>query len=143
MRLRNRRRIKQEDLAIALGVSRTTIMNWETGRAIPRLTVPQVKTLCKTLGITLDELPDNFGPQSEQGGESLLRHLRERTGLSEDDLARVLSTEENPVSVESVLSWEATGELPSLSIFQVAVLCDALGVSARQLADYLGPERIS
>ncbi len=139
MRLRNRRRLKQEDLAIALGVSRTTIMNWETGRAVPRLTVPQVKTLCKMLGITLDELPDNFGPQQGQGGESPLRHLRECSGLSEADLARELSTEGNQVSVESVLNWEETGDLPSLSIFQVAALCDALGVSLRQLADYLDP----
>jgi putative transcriptional regulator len=63
MRLRNLRRMNQTELGKELGVSTTTIMKWETGRAVPRLTVRQVKTLVKVLGITLDELPDDFGPQ--------------------------------------------------------------------------------
>jgi DNA-binding XRE family transcriptional regulator len=63
MRLRSLRRMTQEELAATLGVTRTTIMNWETGRAVPRLTVRQFKALLKTLNITVDELPDDFGPQ--------------------------------------------------------------------------------
>lgn len=63
MRLRSLRNMSQTDLGKALGVSRTTVMKWETGRAEPNLTIRQVKTLVKVLGVTLDELPDDFGPQ--------------------------------------------------------------------------------
>lgn len=63
MRFRTLRGITQQQLADAMGVSRTTVMNWETGRAIPKLTIPQVKILCKTLQIPLDQIPDDFGPQ--------------------------------------------------------------------------------
>ena len=63
MRLRNLRRMTQAELASVLGVSSTTIMKWETGRAVPRLTVRQTKALVNALGVTLDELPDDFGPQ--------------------------------------------------------------------------------
>ncbi len=139
MRLRNLRDITQEALAEVLGVSRTTIMNWETGRAIPKLTVPQVKALCRKLGITLDELPDNFGPQEGQKDVSALKQLRESAGLSEAELAGELSIGEGRVTTEVVRAWEKTGEQPSLSIQQVAALCDALDITARQLADYLDP----
>ncbi len=136
VRFRRLRGLRQEDLADALGVTVHTVSNWEVGRSIPKLTPRQYKTLLELLQITSDELPDDFGPV-EEGGSSLLRHLREKAGLSESDLADELSMEGNPVSVEAVVNWEQTGDLPSLSIFQVATLCDALGVTARQLADYL------
>lgn len=137
VRLRSVRGISQEKLADALGVTTHTISNWEVGRSIPKLTPRQYKTLLKVLHITSDQLPDNFGPQGE--GASLLKQLRELAGLTESDLARELSIQGNPVSTESVLNWEQTGELPRLSIFQLAALCDALSISARQLADYLKP----
>jgi DNA-binding XRE family transcriptional regulator len=63
MRLRHLRRMTQAELGKELGVSETTVMNWETGRAKPRLTISQTKKLVKVLGVTLDELPDDFGPQ--------------------------------------------------------------------------------
>ena len=68
MRLRNLRRVSQTELAKALGVTRTTVMRWETGRVQPSLTIRQVKTLVKVLGVTLDELPDDFGPQPIESG---------------------------------------------------------------------------
>lgn len=68
MRLRYLRRMTQKELADALGVTDTTVMRWETGRAVPRLTISQVKTLVKVLGVTLDELPDDFGPQPIESG---------------------------------------------------------------------------
>jgi DNA-binding XRE family transcriptional regulator len=61
--LRTLRFMTQKDLAEAIGVSETTIRNWEKGRATPQLTPKQTKALCKALNITLEELPDNFGPQ--------------------------------------------------------------------------------
>ena len=68
MRLRNLRRVTQTELAKALGVSRITVTFWETGRTEPRLTIRQFKTLLKVLDITVDELPDDFGPQPIESG---------------------------------------------------------------------------
>lgn len=63
MRLRTLRRVSQQKLADALGVSRQTISAWENGHQTPLLTISQVRILCKELGITFEQLPDNFGPQ--------------------------------------------------------------------------------
>ena len=38
-----------------------------------------------------EQLLDNFGPQEDEEGKSLLRQLRERAGLTEFGLARELS----------------------------------------------------
>lgn len=136
MKLRLLRGISQEKLADALGVTKHTVSNWEVGRSIPRLTPRQYKALLRKLQITSDQLPNDFGPQ-EQRVSSSLRQLRELTGLTESDLARELSTPERRVPVEAIRVWESTGEQPSLSVSQLAALCDALGVTARQLADHL------
>lgn len=69
MKLRTLRFMTQKQLAEALGVSETTVRNWEAGRAVPNLTPKQYKTLLKTLQITPDELPDDFGPPAHQVGE--------------------------------------------------------------------------
>jgi DNA-binding XRE family transcriptional regulator len=63
MRLRTLRRVTQQELAEALGVTRHTVTNWETGRSVPTLTIAQTRKLCEVLGVTFDQLPDNFGPQ--------------------------------------------------------------------------------
>ena len=65
MRLRTLRHLTQKELADALGVTENTVANWERGRAIPKLTPSQFKTLVKVLQISLEDLPDDFGPQSE------------------------------------------------------------------------------
>lgn len=54
--------LTQRDIAAALGVSEQTVRNWEQGKHDPRLTIPQVKKLCRLLKKSLDELPDSFGP---------------------------------------------------------------------------------
>ncbi len=38
---------------------------WEKGKYEPELTIRQVKALCRALGVTLDELPDDFGLPQE------------------------------------------------------------------------------
>ncbi|RMF69703.1 MAG: XRE family transcriptional regulator [Cyanobacteria bacterium J069] len=48
--------------AIAIDVTVQTVSNWETGRYKDvRLTLVQVKALCRLLRWTLDDLPDDFG----------------------------------------------------------------------------------
>lgn len=61
MKLRVQRFLTQKQLADALGVTETTVRNWEAGRAIPKLTPVQYKKLLAILQITSDELPDQFG----------------------------------------------------------------------------------
>ncbi|WP_055075021.1 helix-turn-helix transcriptional regulator [Pseudanabaena sp. 'Roaring Creek'] len=56
--------VTQAQLAEALGVERNTVVRWENGRSIPKLEPCQTKKLCKLLGISIDELPDSFAPQS-------------------------------------------------------------------------------
>jgi DNA-binding XRE family transcriptional regulator len=63
MHLRTLKGLTQQDLAEELGVSRTTVMNWETGRAVPSLTIAQTKKLCEIFEVPLEQIPDNFGPQ--------------------------------------------------------------------------------
>ena len=66
MKLRTLRFITQKELADALGVTQNTVANWERGRAIPRLTPFQYKTLLKVLQISPEELPDDFGVNQKE-----------------------------------------------------------------------------
>lgn len=61
MRLRVQRLMTQKQLADALGVTETTVRNWESGRSVPKLTPVQYKKLLEILQITSAELPDQFG----------------------------------------------------------------------------------
>lgn len=60
---RIRGNITQEELGEAIGVTGNTVARWERGETQPRLTPYQVVKLCKFLGITLNEFPENFAPQ--------------------------------------------------------------------------------
>ncbi len=66
--LREKAGLSQEGLARLIGVSSKTVSNWERGISIASLTIPQVKALCQSLGVTLEELPDDF---SSEPGNSL------------------------------------------------------------------------
>ncbi len=66
LKLRTLQNITQRELADALGVTTDTIANWERGRSVPKLTIPQFKTLLKVLQVTVDELPDDFGKPESQ-----------------------------------------------------------------------------
>lgn len=55
--------LTQRDIAVAINVSVQTVSNWETGRFKEvRLSLPQVKALCRVLKWALDDLPDDFRP---------------------------------------------------------------------------------
>nr|WP_322714198.1 helix-turn-helix transcriptional regulator [Nostoc sp. ChiSLP03a]MDZ8215423.1 helix-turn-helix transcriptional regulator [Nostoc sp. ChiSLP03a] len=47
-------------------LSRQVISGWERGEYEPELTIRQVKALCRALGKSLEELPDDFGPPPTQ-----------------------------------------------------------------------------
>jgi len=61
-RLREAAGLSQQELAYRIGVAVTTISRWERGASPAMMTVPQTRALCRELGISFDELPDNFGP---------------------------------------------------------------------------------
>ncbi|MGP1382538.1 MAG: helix-turn-helix transcriptional regulator [Thainema sp.] len=57
--------LTQRDVATAANVSVRTVSNWETGRyKEAKLTLPQVKALCRILHWTIEDLPDDLGPIS-------------------------------------------------------------------------------
>lgn len=53
--------LTQKDIADELGVTEQTVRNWEHGRSVPKLTIPQMKRLCRLLQRPLEEMPDSFG----------------------------------------------------------------------------------
>jgi DNA-binding XRE family transcriptional regulator len=55
--------LTQRDVAVAADVSVQTVSNWETGRYRgARLTLPQVKALCRVLQWSIEDLPDDLAP---------------------------------------------------------------------------------
>lgn len=63
--LREQAGLSQEALARLVGVSSKTVSNWERGTNVASLTVPQMKALCEALGLSLNELPDDFSSERE------------------------------------------------------------------------------
>ncbi|WP_031293303.1 helix-turn-helix transcriptional regulator [Leptolyngbya sp. Heron Island J] len=62
-RRREELRLTQRDVAVGVDVSVQTVSNWETGRyKEAKLTLPQVKALCRVLQWSIEELPDELGP---------------------------------------------------------------------------------
>ena len=62
-KLREEAGLSQQALSHKIGVAVTTISRWERGESIAMLTVPQMKALCRAFGKSIEELPDEFGPQ--------------------------------------------------------------------------------
>ncbi len=69
-KLREEAGLSQQELASGIGVGVTTVSRWERGVSEAMLTVPQMKALCKILGKSIEELPDEFGsPKRSVEGE--------------------------------------------------------------------------
>lgn len=56
--LRSKAGLTQRDVALALGVTVTTVQNWESGRRELKLNPKSMKVLCSVLGCSLDELAE-------------------------------------------------------------------------------------
>ncbi len=65
-RLRRQVGLTQAELARRIGVSDRAVRGWEKGEYPPMLTIPQLRALCRELGVAFDELPDDLGPQRSQ-----------------------------------------------------------------------------
>lgn len=63
--LRERLGLTQEELSRRCRIPLRTYVRWETGEATPRPTIVQIKALCRELEVSIDELPDSFGPAAE------------------------------------------------------------------------------
>ncbi len=50
--------LTQRKIAMELGITVTTVQNWEAGRHIPKLYPAQMKALCDLLKFTLEDLVD-------------------------------------------------------------------------------------
>ena len=64
VQLRKLHGMTQEDLADAVGVTRQSVAQWESGKTCPNLT--QSKAIADAFGVTLDDLA-NFEPQENLG----------------------------------------------------------------------------
>ena len=65
-----------------------------------------------------------------------LKQLRERAGLSQDELARCIG-----VTSKTVSNWERGISLASLTVSQIKALCKALAVSLDDLPDDFSSEK--
>ncbi|QYO63045.1 helix-turn-helix transcriptional regulator [Leptolyngbya sp. 7M] len=65
--LRKELDLTQKDIADALDVTEQTVRNWEQGKSTPKLTIPQMKTLCRLLQRPIEDIPDDFGPKTQSG----------------------------------------------------------------------------
>lgn len=54
---REKSKLTQYELSVELGVERTTVTKWETGRMLPR--ADKLPSLARLLGCTIDDLYGN------------------------------------------------------------------------------------
>lgn len=57
--------LTQHEFAMHCGIPPATYYRWITGKTEAKLSIPQTKKMCRLLGMKLEELPDNFGPQTQ------------------------------------------------------------------------------
>lgn len=60
MKVRQRANMTQKQWADLLGVTISTVSNWERGVQVPRLTFEQTKRVMENSGMSIDELVEAF-----------------------------------------------------------------------------------
>ncbi|MBI4783817.1 MAG: helix-turn-helix transcriptional regulator [Oscillatoriophycideae cyanobacterium NC_groundwater_1537_Pr4_S-0.65um_50_18] len=68
--------------------------------------------------------------QPEHQPTMTLKQLREKAGLSQEALARLLD-----ISGKTVSNWERGKSIASLTVLQMKTLCEALSVELKELPD--------
>ncbi|MBR5948809.1 MAG: helix-turn-helix transcriptional regulator [Clostridia bacterium] len=81
--LRTQRGIKQEKLAEAMGVSAQAVSKWETGAALPDISL--LPELAVYFGVTIDEL---FSISDDKEFERIQNMIWEKRDLTEQDIER-------------------------------------------------------
>lgn len=88
----------QREVALRIGVDKTTVFNWEAGTATPNLRA--IPGVIRFLGYDPTETGSTLGEQ--------LRAARRRHGLSHQDVARRLG-----VDPSTILDWERARHRPT------------------------------
>jgi transcriptional regulator with XRE-family HTH domain len=86
-----------------------------------------------------DYIMTNHQKKQHQETQSVFRFLREKSGLSQEQLAVALS-----VSTSTLRRWENRGLEPSMTKRQWRIFCDLLGTDFNELPDEIAvPTRAS
>jgi transcriptional regulator with XRE-family HTH domain len=109
----------QREVALRIGVDKTTVFNWEAGTATPNLRA--LAAVIRFLGYD-----PQLAPEAADLGR-LVRHHRQRQGLSMDALAEVLG-----VDSSTVRGWEQHGHRPGPRL--CVQLAGVLGLPAATVA---------
>ena len=112
--LREARGLSQEELAEKLDVSRQTVSNWENDRATPDAV--KLGALCKTLGVSADEMLALPAPEKKQGGEG-----EEKKGLSKWLVPLLVAAALLTVAAVGLILC-ATGAIPSRDVASSVVI---------------------
>ncbi|MBB6048830.1 helix-turn-helix transcriptional regulator [Armatimonas rosea] len=141
-RSRLERGLSQAELAQRVGVSKTTLGNWESERTLP--SAPELGSLMEALSLggqdqralrrlvalprALVTLPPQERPPLTGG---LLRALRLRRGLTQSEVARRLQMRQGTLA-----KWEKSEDWPSTE--RLTALCMVLGAHPAEVEAILG-----
>lgn len=57
--------LSQDEFAMLCGISRASYQRWISGKCEVRLSIPQIKKMCRILGMSLEDLPDSLEPSGQ------------------------------------------------------------------------------
>ena len=133
--LRKLKSITQSDLALAVGVQREIISNWENGKRKP--TEPQLARLRSFFGcdeiclVSNKEEIDIYSADAEESFDAkkfgaVLQRVRKQNGLTTTEMAERLHLSRSTLS-----QWETGRHAPPIDVFKE--ICVVLNISACEL----------